>query len=117
MTTGESSAAIGGLKAWATRRTRDRIWTRTDTARWLDDRRDGCIAWAKHTLGLSLRYHPKYMGAWIQVRLGGSFDVAHAHLAEMTEERRAASLAKDVLPAGARAAVDSEPPFPTAKKK
>jgi hypothetical protein len=111
MSTGENSLTIGGLKAWATRRTRDRIWTRNDTARWLDEQRAGCLEWAKHTLGLSLKYEPKQMGSWIQVRLRGSFDLAHEQLAKMTAEERAAASAKGVLPSGARAAVDSEPPF------
>lgn len=81
------------VRAWAKRRP---AWTRTDTARWLNERSEQVLAWLRrkspHAPG-----HSRQMGYWIKDNEAAVFDRAHARLSGCSTRDREQLLTVEVL--------------------
>jgi len=64
------------VAAWARRRP----WTRTDTGRWLNDRSEALLAWARRRLRQTPSYS-RQIGYWLKENEPATFSRAHARLA------------------------------------
>ena len=72
-------------------------WSRTDTARFLNDRNERVLAWARRKLP-SPPVHAKQMGFWLKEKATTVFDRAHARLAALTSDQtREATFIEDLL--------------------
>jgi hypothetical protein len=78
------------IKAWAKRRT----WTRTDTARWIDDRSESALAWLRRQPG-TWPVHSKKFGYWLKEHDTRRFDAAHRLLSKTRSD-----VARDALHVG-----------------
>lgn len=71
------------VRAWDKRRPR---WTRTDTARWLNDRSEPVLAWLRrrspHAPG-----HSRQMGYWVKENEAAIFARAHERLARCANQQ------------------------------
>ena len=74
-------------------------WTRTESARWLNDRGPSLLAHLRRSPGRWPESCPKFVGDWLKVNAGPLFDHAHAALAaRKTDEARATLGPTDLLP-------------------
>lgn len=71
------------VRAWTKRRP---AWTRTDTARWLNDRSEPLLAWLRrrspHAPG-----HSRQMGYWVKENEPLIFERAHERLARCANQQ------------------------------
>jgi len=82
-------------QAWQRRKP----WTRTESARWLNDRGPALLAHLRRSPGRWPEACPKFMGEWLKVNAAPLFDHAHAALAaRKTDEARATLGPTDLLP-------------------
>lgn len=66
---------------------RRRKWSRTDTARWLNERSATVLAWLRRCPG-EWPAHSRQVGYWVKEHAPAYFDRAHGRLAELDEEAR-----------------------------
>lgn len=69
-------ATATGQALYAKRRT----WSRTDTARWLNERSPAVLAWLRRRTG-NWPAHSKQVGYWLKEYAPRAFDRAHERLA------------------------------------
>jgi len=82
-------------QAWQRRKP----WTRTESARWLNDRGPALLAHLRRAPGRWPEACPKFMGEWLKTNAAPLFDHAHAALAaRKTDEARATLGPTDLLP-------------------
>ena len=82
-------------QAWRRRKP----WTRTESARWLNDRGPALLAHLRRSPGRWPEACPKQMGEWLKTSATPLFDHAHAALAaRKTDEARDALGPTDLLP-------------------
>ena len=76
---------------------RRRAWTRTDTARWLNERSAPALAWLRRKPG-AWPAHSRQIGYWVKENAPGYFDRAHARLTQITDDAaREAVLVPDLF--------------------
>jgi hypothetical protein len=76
---------------------RRRAWTRTDTARWLNERSAPALAWLRRRPG-AWPAHSRQIGYWLKEEAPEVFATVHARLAAEGQERRDAVLIHSLLP-------------------
>jgi hypothetical protein len=80
MSAAESRAERSARETWEGRRTHQNIWTKTDTARWLEERNAEGLAWmAAHTLRAPRR-PVRAFGYWLKLADPAAFARVHARL-------------------------------------
>lgn len=78
---------------------RRKPWTRTESARWLNDCGPALLAHLRRSPGRWPESCPKQMGDWLKINATPLFDHAHAALAaRKTDEARDALGPTDLLP-------------------
>ncbi len=65
------------MQAWGRRRP---TWTRTDTARWLDDRSEPVVAWLRRHAARSPQRFCRQIGHYLRARDPERFRRAHTRL-------------------------------------
>jgi len=75
---------------------RRRAWTRTDTARWLNERSAPALAWLRRKPG-AWPAHSRQLGYWVKENAPAFFDRAHARLAQLNEQARESVLVPDLF--------------------
>lgn len=73
-----------------------RRWTRTDTARWLNERSAPALAWLRRKPG-TWPEHSRQVGYWLKENAAALFARAHASLEKMSEGERADALPMELL--------------------
>lgn len=89
------AATTQGIASW--KKNPRNHWSRTDTARWLNDRGEAALAWLRRRPG---EWPPrsKQVGYWLKEYAPRVFDRAHARLlAGETDDDRRAMLPGEVL--------------------
>lgn len=81
------------VQAWAKRRP---AWTRTDTARWLNDRSEPLLAWLRRRSPRAPG-HSRQMGYWLKDEEPSIFSRAHERLARCKSTDRDQLLTDEVL--------------------
>ena len=82
------------VQAWKKRRPE---WTRTDSARWLNERSEPLLAWLRRRSSQAPE-HSRQMGYWVKENEPVIFARAHERLARAgTNEHRERLLIEDVL--------------------
>ena len=81
------------VRAWAKRRP---AWTRTDTARWLNERSEQVLAWLRRK-STRAPGHSRQMGYWVKDNEPVVFDRAHARLSATLRQDREQLLTGEVL--------------------
>lgn len=71
-----------GLDAWARRRK----WSRTDTARHLNDRSEPLIAYFRRRQPSAIIPHCRQFGYWLKLHSPAAFDRAHQRLASAADD-------------------------------
>lgn len=66
---------------------RRRVWSRTDTGRWLNDRSEPLLAWLRRR-SAQAPIHSRQVGYWLREFQRPLFDRAHARLAPLTDDAR-----------------------------
>jgi len=74
----EEATSARAQIAWQKRRP---VWTRTDTARWLNARSSSVLAWLRRCEAGSAPAHSECMGRWLQTHRPALFIRAHRKLA------------------------------------
>lgn len=83
------------LAAWERRKK----WSRTDTARHLNDRSEPLLALYRRRQPAQVVGHSRQFGYWLKEHAPAVFDRAHARLAELPDDAaREALLPTDLLP-------------------
>lgn len=88
-----SGREAGLVLAWKKRRP---AWTRTDTARWLNDRSEPVLAWLRRHAAQAPA-HSQQMGYWLKERRQDVFDRAHTRLAAVGAGDRETLTTSEVL--------------------
>lgn len=70
-------------------------WSRTDTARWLNDRNERVLAWVRRNLPRA-PVHSKQIGYWLR-EFSPAFDRAHARLSALPAAARDGLLIEEAL--------------------
>lgn len=83
----------GLVLAWKKRRP---AWTRTDSARWLNERSEPVLAWLRRHAGHAPA-HSRQMGYWLKENMPVIFDRAHGRLAAGPAERRENLITSEIL--------------------
>lgn len=89
-----STQEAGLVLAWARRRP---AWTRTDSARWLNDRSEPLLAWLRRRAGRAPA-HSRQMGYWLKAERPDLFNSAHTRLAAAKAEARETLIIDEVMP-------------------
>jgi hypothetical protein len=92
MSAPESLAEKSARETWERRKTHQNIWTKNDTARWLDDRTLAGLVWWQAQGNEPSRRPIKAWGSWLKINHAGVFAIAHGRLARATD--RTMSLAE-----------------------
>jgi hypothetical protein len=91
---GQLDQAQANIEAWARRRP----WTRTDTARHLNDRSEPLLAVIRRAHPQIAAAHTRQAGYWLKVHAPALFDRAHKRLAAATnDDVRANILPTDLI--------------------
>lgn len=85
-------ASDAGLERWEKRRR----WSRTDTARWLNERSAAVLAWLRRRPG-TWPAHSKQVGYWLKEYTPRVFDRAHDRLAAGDDSVRENMLPREIL--------------------
>lgn len=80
------------MAAWQRRRR----WSRTDSARWLNDRSPAVLAWLRRKAG-SWPDHNRQIGYWLKAYRTRIFDRAHARLLGASDAEREKLLPNEAL--------------------
>jgi len=73
-----------------------RTWSRTDSARWVNDRSAAVLAWLRRRSG-QWPAHSAQMGYWLRENSPALFDRIHTTLAALSPESREQTLPGDLL--------------------
>lgn len=82
------------VAAWSRRRP---AWTRTDSARWVNDRSPGALAWLRRTAPRQAPAYSRHMGYWLKEHGQAAFSRIHQRLAAATAAAREGMTLEDVL--------------------
>ena len=80
MSAPESVASTSAQKVWADRRTTGKIWTRTDTMRFIDERSPEGVLWLQAIEQTAKPRRSKQFGSWLLINRTPDFDRAHSRL-------------------------------------
>lgn len=80
MSAPESVASIASMKAWESRRTHEKIWTRTESMRWLDERSAEGVLWLQGVEKTAKPRRSKQFGSWLMINRAADFNRAHDRL-------------------------------------
>lgn len=89
-----TSQEAGLVLAWAKRRP---AWTRTDSARWLNERSEPLLAWLRRRAGRAPA-HSRQMGYWLKEERPDLFNPAHSRLAAARAADRETLRLDEVMP-------------------
>lgn len=76
---------------------RRRAWSRTDSARWLNERSAPALAWLRRRPG-QWPAHSRQIGYWLKDQSPELFATVHARLAALSAEARDLALVSSLLP-------------------
>lgn len=82
------------VQAWAKRRPK---WTRTETARWLNERSAPLLAWLRRRAAVAPARHSEQLGYWVKEQAPDIFERAHVRLAEANNEERDVMHVEEVM--------------------
>ena len=85
-------AEATGLASWA----KIRPWSRTDSARWLNDRSAPVLAWLRRRAG-HWPAHSAQIGYWLKENQPSMFAGVHTALAALSDEGRERAIPSDLL--------------------
>lgn len=92
MKKGAQELEASGLARWE----KIRRWSRTDSARWVNDRSASVLAWLRRRSG-EWPAHSAQMGYWLKENSPAIFDRIHTTLAGLSPESREQTLPGDLL--------------------
>jgi len=89
---GAQALEVSGILKWE----KIKKWSRTDSARWVNDRSAAALAWLRRRAG-QWPAHSAQMGYWLRDNNPALFDQIHTTLAGLSPEGREQSHPGDLL--------------------